>query len=100
MTRRCSSRTRCAPISTRSSFLSQRDRSDRFNITFDGFFVNVMFHEVAHGLGSKHHQRQGLVTGAKSVLAHRGGRPTFSGLYMIASSIPRRDGWPTLAAIT
>lgn len=29
------------------------DESQRKNITFDAFFENVMFHEVAHGLGVK-----------------------------------------------
>ena len=29
------------------------DREQRRNITFDAFFANVMFHEVAHGLGIK-----------------------------------------------
>lgn len=30
------------------------DESQRKNITFDAFFENVMFHEVAHGLGIKY----------------------------------------------
>ncbi len=30
------------------------DPSQRINVTFDAFFENTMFHEVAHGLGVKH----------------------------------------------
>ncbi|WP_461630612.1 dipeptidyl-peptidase 3 family protein [Labilibaculum euxinus] len=30
------------------------DESQRNNVTFDAFFENVMFHEVAHGLGIKY----------------------------------------------
>ncbi|MDQ1770102.1 Zn-dependent hydrolase [Labilibaculum sp. A4] len=30
------------------------DESQRKNVTFDAFFENVMFHEVAHGLGIKY----------------------------------------------
>lgn len=30
------------------------DESQRANVTFDAFFENVMFHEVAHGLGIKY----------------------------------------------
>ena len=29
------------------------DESQRKHITFDAFFANTMFHEVAHGLGIK-----------------------------------------------
>ncbi len=29
-------------------------KDQRKNITFDAFFNNVMFHEIAHGLGIKH----------------------------------------------
>ena len=29
------------------------DEAQRANVTFDAFFANTMFHEVAHGLGIK-----------------------------------------------
>ena len=29
------------------------DESQRQHVTFDAFFANTMFHEVAHGLGVK-----------------------------------------------
>jgi hypothetical protein len=38
------------------------DESQRHHITFDAFFANTMFHEVAHGLGVKNTiNRKGLV---------------------------------------
>ncbi len=33
------------------------DESQRKHITFDAFFANTMFHEVAHGLGIKEYNQ-------------------------------------------
>ena len=52
----CSSRTPCGPSSTKillpiADLLIAEDQ--RQHVTFDAFFANTMFHEVAHGLGIK-----------------------------------------------
>ena len=62
------------------------DESQRHHITFDAFFANTMFHEVAHGLGVKY-----LVSGngtvAQALLelssSMEEGKADILGLYMI-----------------
>ena len=56
------------------------------NITFDAFFENVMFHEVAHGLGIKNTlDGEGTVREALTDLtsAYEEGKADILGLYMI-----------------
>ena len=58
----------------------------RANITFDAFFENVMFHEVAHGLGIKNTlDGKGTVREALTDLAsgYEEGKADILGLYMI-----------------
>lgn len=63
------------------------DESQRANVKFDAFFENVMFHEVAHGLGIKN-----LVNGqgtVRSALKDRynaleEGKADILGLYMVS----------------
>ena len=63
------------------------DESQRENITFDAFFANTMFHEVAHGLGVKN-----TVDGSSTVRAAlrdvassmEEGKADILGLYMIS----------------
>ena len=58
----------------------------RKNITFDAFFSNTMFHEVAHGLGIKNTiDGSNTVRGALKELAspHEEGKADILGLYMI-----------------
>lgn len=58
----------------------------RHHVTFDAFFSNTMFHEVAHGLGIKH-----LVDGSGTVRSalrehaspHEEGKADVLGLYMV-----------------
>ncbi len=62
------------------------DESQRKHITFDAFFANIMFHEVAHGLGIKN-----TVDGSSTVRAAlldvassmEEGKADILGLYMI-----------------
>jgi hypothetical protein len=62
------------------------DERQRSNVTFDGFFANTMFHEVAHGLGIKN-----TVDGAGTVRealrdvasSMEEGKADILGLYMI-----------------
>ena len=62
------------------------DESQRQHITFDAFFANTMFHEVAHGLGIKNTiNGKGLVR--KSLKEHASaleeGKADVLGLYMV-----------------
>jgi len=62
------------------------DESQRQHVTFDAFFANTMFHEVAHGLGIKNTidgartVREALVDLASSI---EEGKADVLGLYMI-----------------
>ena len=62
------------------------DESQRQNVTFDAFFANTMFHEVAHGLGIKNTVngsgtvREALLDLASSM---EEGKADVLGLYMI-----------------
>ena len=62
------------------------DPSQRNNITFDAFFANTMFHEVAHGLGIKN-TIDGKGTVRKALKEHASaleeGKADMLGLYMI-----------------
>ena len=60
----------------------------RANVTFDAFFENVMFHEVAHGLGIKNTlDGDGTVRDALAELtsSYEEGKADILGLYMIAA---------------
>lgn len=62
------------------------DESQRKNVTFDAFFANTMFHEVAHGLGIKNTINQkGFVRDA--LLEHHSaieeGKADILGIYMV-----------------
>ena len=64
------------------------DRGQRQHITFDAFFSNTMFHEVAHGLGIKNTVNgKGTVREALRDLASsmEEGKADILGLYMITS---------------
>jgi len=62
------------------------DESQRRNVTFDAFFANTMFHEVAHGLGIKNTiagkgtVREALLDVASSI---EEGKADVLGLYMV-----------------
>ncbi|MCF6278730.1 MAG: Zn-dependent hydrolase [Flavobacteriaceae bacterium] len=62
------------------------DKSQRKHITFDAFFANTMFHEVAHGLGIKN-TLNGKGTVRNSLKEHASaleeGKADVLGLYMI-----------------
>lgn len=61
--------------------------SQRGHVTFDAFFANTMFHEVAHGLGIKNTiDGQGTVRGALQDVASsiEEGKADVLGLYMIS----------------
>lgn len=62
------------------------DTSQRKHITFDAFFANTMFHEVAHGLGIKN-TIDGNSTVRKALKEHASaleeGKADMLGLYMI-----------------
>ena len=62
------------------------DEAQRKNITFDAFFANTMFHEVAHGLGIKN-TIDGSATVRESLLdvasSMEEGKADVLGLYMI-----------------
>lgn len=69
------------PIAEHLIVPEQRD-----NITFDAFFANTMFHEVAHGLGIKNTiNNQGTVRAAlkEHASALEEGKADILGLYMI-----------------
>mgnify|MGYP001820756969 CR=1 FL=1 len=62
------------------------DESQRQHITFDAFFSNTMFHEVAHGLGIKYRiDGQGTVRDALKDVASsmEEGKADVLGLYMV-----------------
>ncbi len=62
------------------------DESQRSHVQFDAFFENVMFHEVAHGLGIKNTlDGKGTVREALTDLtsAYEEGKADILGLYMI-----------------
>ncbi|MDM1549624.1 dipeptidyl-peptidase 3 family protein [Empedobacter falsenii] len=78
-----------APIAT-----ALIDESQQKNIKFDAFFSNVMFHEVAHGLGIKN-----TVNGKGSVRdalkeansALEEGKADILGLYMVNQLLKKRE---------
>ncbi|MGB5165161.1 MAG: hypothetical protein WBN61_07890 [Woeseiaceae bacterium] len=62
------------------------DESQREHVTFDAFFANTMFHEVAHGLGIKYTiNEKGSVTAALLDVASsmEEGKADILGLYMV-----------------
>lgn len=62
------------------------DKSQREHITFDAFFANTMFHEVAHGLGIKNTiNNKGTVRTSLKELASalEEGKADILGLYMV-----------------
>lgn len=64
------------------------DPAQRDNVTFDAFFSNVMFHEVAHGLGIKNTVNgRGTVREAlkEHATALEEGKADVLGLYMVTS---------------
>lgn len=64
------------------------DPEQRDNVTFDAFFSNVMFHEVAHGLGIKNTiNGRGTVRDAlkEHASALEEGKADVLGLYMVTS---------------
>ncbi len=64
------------------------DESQRSHVTFDAFFANTMFHEVAHGLGVKNTvDGSGTVREALKDVASsmEEGKADILGLYMITS---------------
>ncbi|HEU5210669.1 MAG TPA: hypothetical protein VFU06_14845 [Longimicrobiales bacterium] len=64
------------------------DPAQRDNVTFDAFFSNVMFHEVAHGLGIKNTVNgRGTVRDAlkEHATALEEGKADVLGLYMVTS---------------
>ncbi len=62
------------------------DESQRKNVTFDAFFENVMFHEVAHGLGIKYtlKEKESVRKALKDTYTSiEEGKADILGLYMI-----------------
>lgn len=62
------------------------DESQRNHVTFDAFFANTMFHEVAHGLGVKNTvNNKGTVRNSLKELASalEEGKADILGLYMV-----------------
>lgn len=64
------------------------DPSQRKNVTFDAFFANTMFHEVAHGLGIKN--VVGKIQTVREALSNQAsaleeGKADVLGLYMVES---------------
>ena len=85
------------------------DESQRQHITFDAFFANTMFHEVAHGLGVKNTiNGKGLVrTSLRDIASSiEEGKADILGLYMIVKlheagelgDIDLRDNYVTMMA--
>jgi hypothetical protein len=70
------------------------EESQRKNITFDAFFENTMFHEVAHGLGIKN-TLDGKGTVRNALKEHSSaleeGKADILGLYMIQQLINKGD---------
>ena len=66
----------------------------RSHITFDAFFANTMFHEVAHGLGIKNTlDGEGTVRGAlkEHASALEEGKADILGLYMVQSLLEKGE---------
>lgn len=66
----------------------------REHVTFDAFFANTMFHEVAHGLGIKNTlDGEGTVRGAlkEHASALEEGKADILGLYMIQSLLKKGE---------
>ena len=85
------------------------DESQRKHVTFDAFFANIMFHEVAHGLGVKNTiNGKGLVRASLRDIASsmEEGKADILGLYMIVKlheagelgEIDLRDNYVTMMA--
>jgi len=85
------------------------DESQRQHVTFDAFFANTMFHEVAHGLGVKNTiNGKGLVRASLRDIASsmEEGKADILGLYMIVKlheagelgEIDLRDNYVTMMA--
>ena len=84
------------------------DESQRGHITFDAFFANTMFHEVAHGLGIKNTLDGGTVQHALQEYASsmEEGKADILGLYMITElhkagelgDVDQRDYYVTFMA--
>jgi hypothetical protein len=85
------------------------DESQRQHVTFDAFFANTMFHEVAHGLGIKNTiNGKGTVRDALKEVAGsmEEGKADVLGLYMVRSlheqgelgEIDLRDNYVTFMA--
>ena len=77
------------PISAELIVPEQRE-----HITFDAFFANTMFHEVAHGLGIKNTiNDKGTVRGAlkEHASALEEGKADILGLYMIQSLLEKGE---------
>lgn len=75
------------------------DSAQRANVTFDAFFANTMFHEVAHGLGIKNTlTEKGTVREAlkEHASALEEGKADILGLYMIMQLLEKGelDGAP------
>ena len=70
------------------------DESQIDNVTFDAFFSNVTFHEVAHGLGVKNTvtKNEGLRVALKEQYsAWEEGKADILGLYMVQSLIEKGE---------
>jgi hypothetical protein len=66
----------------------------RANVTFDAFFANTMFHEVAHGLGIKNTiNGRGTVRESlkEQAAALEEGKADVLGLYMVSALIARNE---------
>jgi len=85
------------------------EESQRRHVTFDAFFANTMFHEVAHGLGIKNTiNGKGLVRASLRDIASsmEEGKADILGLYMIVKlheagelgDIDLRDNYVTMMA--
>ncbi len=70
------------------------DPEQRPHVTFDAFFANTMFHEVAHGLGIKN-TLDGSSTVRQSLREHASaleeGKADVLGLYMVSSLMDRGE---------
>ncbi|HEY4664380.1 MAG TPA: hypothetical protein VIG85_05290, partial [Comamonas sp.] len=76
------------------------DESQQKNIKFEAFFSNVMFHEVAHGLGIKNTiNGKGSVREAlkETQSALEEGKADILGLYMVNQLL--KKGWCTRSAL-
>ncbi|QEC50996.1 peptidase M49-like protein [Anseongella ginsenosidimutans] len=70
------------------------DSAQRANVTFDAFFANTMFHEVAHGLGIKNTLTdKGTVREAlkEHASALEEGKADILGLYMIMQLLEKNE---------